>query len=844
MSNLVAAPGQSPDFDARNVQTVRVHEVGTNEPIGTEDEIDLRELWRALQRRKKLVGVTAGSIIVLAALFTTYQRLFRPVYEGSFSLLITDPISNEGGGRSGMANVEGTMFEQLARNTTSNDIPTLIEVLQSPVLLQPVADKFELTTDALRSRVDISTGGAKRKEAEGVLNVRLTGRNPIEDERLLNALSNTYLQAALQQRQQRLADGLAFLNKQAPSLQTRLDQLQGELADFRTRYSLLEPTAEGGALKKRETAMAAQVLGLEADRNRLLKVRGEIASGTLTARGFQEAIGQNNGGGQANSGLTVSDVDQSLLQQLLKVETELAEARSRYNPGSSMVLGLEERLNQLRPLLRQNQLEAADAALSLNAGRLATARMQQATLNQQFLQQPGLIKQYEALQQRLEIAKQNLAGLVSAREKFQLEIAQRSVPWRVIAEPTINPKPIKPSVPRNLALGTVLGLVAGAAAGLLRDRMDHVFHHAGEVKDDLGLPLLGHIPHVEFFKGVREDKRFLLQELDRSVTGEDDPEAAKQRRYQRFLYQEAFRNLFTSIRFLNSDQPLRSIALTSSLPAEGKSLVNVLLAKTLSEMGQRILLIDADLRKPQMHVRLGLNNLSGLSNVLTEDDQTWRDAVQTVPGYQNWSVLTAGRRPPDPTRLLSSNRMRSLVNELEASGQFDLVLFDTPPVLGLADAALVAEHCDGLMLLVSLDRVDRSLPKESVSRIRSSGAPLLGIVTNALKPEKQSAAYGYGKYGYGKYGYGKYGYGGYGGYGYGGYGYAAYDTSAAYAYYANDEDDTQSSDNGDSPAAVTTRKRRSLQPSSNGNGKVNDKAPNLRDRWRAQRQRLMKWLDN
>ncbi len=835
MSNLVAAPGQSPDFDPRNVQTVHVREIGTNEPSGADDEIDLRELWRALQRRKKLVAVTAGSVIVLAVLFTTYQRLFRPVYQGSFSLLITDPISNDDGGRSEVANVEGTMFEQLARNTTSNDIPTLIEVLQSPVLLQPVADKFEVSTGALRSRVDIKTGGAKRKEAEGVLNVSLTGRNPIEDERLLKALSSTYLQAALQQRQQRLADGLAFLNKQAPSLQTRLDQLQGELADFRTRYSLLEPTAEGGALKQRETDMAAQVLGLEADRNRLLKVRDEIASGTLSARGFQEAIGNNTGGGQANSGLTVSDVDQSLLQQLLKVETELAEARSRYTPGSSMVRGLEERLNQLRPLLRQNQLEAVDAALSLNAGRVATARTQQATLNRQFLQQPGLIKQYEALQQRLEIAKQNLSGLVSAREKFQLEIAQRSVPWRVIAPPTINPKPIKPSIPRNLALGTVLGLVAGAAAGLLRDRMDHVFHHAGEVKDDLNLPLLGHIPHVEFFKGVREDKRFLLQELDKSVTTGDDPEAAKQRRYQRFFYQEAFRNLFTSIRFLNSDQPLRSIALTSSLPAEGKTLVNVLLAKTLSEMGQRVLLIDGDLRKPQMHVRLGLNNLSGLSNVLTEDDQTWRDAVQTVPGYDNWSVLTAGRRPPDPTRLLSSNRMRSLVNELEQSGQFDLVLFDTPPVLGLADSALVAEHCDGLMLLVSLDRVDRSLPKEAVARIRSSGVPLLGVVTNALKPEKQSAAYGYGKYGYGKYGYG---------YGYGGYGYGAYDTSAAYAYYANDEDDIQSSDNGNSPAAVTTRKRRSLQPSSNGSGKDGDKAPNLRDRWRAQRRRLMQWLDN
>ena len=159
MSNLVAAPGQSPDFDSHNGQTVRVRDLRSSEIDNTDDEIDLRELWRALQRRKKLVAVTAGGIILLAALFTTYQRIFRPVYEGAFSLLITDPISNEGGGRSGKANVEGTMFEQLARNTTSNDLPTLIEVLQSQVLLQPVADQFDLSTDALISRIDISTGG-------------------------------------------------------------------------------------------------------------------------------------------------------------------------------------------------------------------------------------------------------------------------------------------------------------------------------------------------------------------------------------------------------------------------------------------------------------------------------------------------------------------------------------------------------------------------------------------------------------------------------------------------------------------------------------------------------------
>nr|WP_284498625.1 polysaccharide biosynthesis tyrosine autokinase [Synechococcus sp. MU1655] len=779
---MIAKPGFHPSDPGQNVETVRVKDLGPNNwnpaalAADSHDEIDLRELWRALRRRKKLVGVTAAAVIVLAGLVTSYQRIFRPVFQGSFSLLITDPLSNEGPGGGAAAAASGTMFEELARNNTSNDIPTLIELLESPLLLNPIAEQFDLTPESLAKRISITTGGENRKEAEGVLKVSVIGGDQAEDEALLQALSSAYLQAALKQRQQRLSDGLAFLNQQAPALEEKTSELQSELAAFREQNNLLEPTQEGVALKQRSAELDAQILGQEAERSRLLKVRGEIVNGNLSARGFQEAI--STGSGVANrgsvnqaQGLAISDADQSLLQQLLKVETELAEARSKYNPSSSIVTSLEARLNQLQPLLRQNQVEAVDAALTLNAGRLATAKEQAEKLNKMFLQQPALIKQFETLQQRLKIVQDNLAGLVSARETLQLEIAQSTVPWRVIAPAKIDPDPIKPSVPHNLAIGTMLGLVAGVGAGLLRDRFDHVFHTSDEVKNELNMPVLGHIPHVDFFQGVREDKRFLLSELDTSATsvGTTTDAESREKSYQRFFYQEAFRNLFTSLRFLNSDHPLKTIALTSSLPAEGKSLVNVLLAKTLSEMGQRVLLIDADLRKPQLHIRLGLNNLKGLSNLLAEDNHPWQDALTKVPGHNNWSVLTAGRRPPDPTRLLSSNRMHRLVQDLAESNDFDLVLFDTPPILGLADAALVAEHCDGLMLLVGLGRVDRGLPKEAINRILSSGVPLLGIVTNAIKKESQSSSSYYGKYG--KYGYGY-------GYGYG-------DTYQAYAHYAD-----------------------------------------------------------
>ncbi len=805
MSNLIARPNSTPSpaplgkpGSHSGVQLVQVRDPGSTDASGDDDSIDLSELWRALLRRRKLVGITVAAVVAVTAGITAYQRLFRPVYEGGFNLLISDPINDDNKGRGGQEALNGTNFAELARNTTSADIPTLIELLRSPAMLAPIAGRFGINPSSLAARITITTGGGSQKaSAQGVLKVSVTGRDPAQDKQLLEALSNTYLQAALNQRQQRLADGIRFLNQQAPALEAKSAELQAELAAFRERHNLLEPLAEGVVLREQVTTLEQEVVDLQADRARLLNARRSILAGTLTARSFEEAIGTGSSGSGSSGGLSVTGTNQILLEQLTKVEQQLAEARSKFSSSSSMVRGLTARRNELLPLLRRNQIEAVDAALGLNANRLATAKGQLAQMAGRFQKQPGLIRQYEALQQKLLIAQDNLSGFIKTRENFQLEIAQRTVPWKVISPPEINPNPVKPSVPRNLALGVALGLVAGAGAGLLRDRLDHVFHNPGEVKEELDEALLGHIPHVSFFKGVREDRRFLLRELDLAVGSEQGQMTG----YQRFFYQEALRNLYTSLRFLNSDRPLRSVALTSSVPAEGKSLTNVLLAKTISEMGQRVLLVDADLRKPQIHHRLGVNNLTGLTNLLTDDDLHWRQVVQQVPDYPGWSVITAGRRPPDPTRLLSSARMQQLVDGLASSGDFDLVLYDTPPVLGLADAALVAEHLDGLMLLVSISRVDRGLPKEAIARIRSAGAQLLGVVTNAIKEEGESGS----SYGYG----------------YGGYGYGGYDTRSAYAYYAESEDDSPEQLQPQKAVAQTWQKRT-----------------------RQLRRRLMHWMDS
>jgi polysaccharide biosynthesis transport protein len=713
-----AAPSQA------QLARLPVNQVSGSEETPTESEgLNLGELWQAVRRRRRL-ALLVGTVVAASAFGSTlWERTFSPIYQGSFQLLISDPISTGGG-----AGAEGGTVENLARNRTSIDFPSLVETLRSPMVLDPLRRQLGPAGGLL--------GAAQVSQvAEGVLSVSLSGSKPSEIQAALDSLSTAYLSFAIDQRQRQLNEGLKFLDEQEPKLQFTVNKLQGQLAAFRRRYNLLDPESEAGALKTESSGFDGLERELDAERSRLEKLRQGVVAGTLTSSGFSTV---------SDSGVTVTQANGDLLAQLQSVEEQLSLARSTYRSDTPRMQSLTALHARLAGQLRSNQLEALDTALKLNATRASTIAGQRRQVDRRFLKQPALIKDYEQIQQRLTVAQENLTNFLTTRSTFQLERAQKSVPWTLLSPPAVDGNPVAPKLRQGLTKAILFGLIAGMGAAILRDRFDHVFRRSGEVRDQLKLPLLGHIPHLPFFQGVAESGRFQVEELDRdsaSLGSMAGPYLAGStpvaQIYQRFAYKEAFRNLYTSLRFLSTDQKLLTVGLTSSTPSEGKSLVNVLLAKTVSEMGQRVLLIDADMRKPQVHLRLGLDNLLGLSSLLTEGDH-WGKALVPVPGYENWWVIPAGRRPPDPTRLLSSDRMKELIRDISQSGQFDLILFDTPPVLGMADTALLTQHLDGLILLVSLDGVDRNLPKEALARISATGAPLLGLVTNAIKEEETS----------------------------------------------------------------------------------------------------------
>ena len=714
---------------------------------GDKDEIDITELWNSILRKKKWFYLTTGIIFFGTVIFTVHSRIFKPLFKGSFSMLIKDPMKSTNQNRS-INNSSSDLFQILSNNPDDYELNTLIPLLKSPIFIEPVANQLNLSTNYLRSKIKIKRASSEdvARPAFGILNVELTYKNKKEGQKILEKLADNYLKASIQQKQQRLTDGLNFLNKQAPEILKRKDELSTKLVAFREKYKLIKPTEEGFTIKDKQNQIENQLISLYAERDKLIDVKNEIKSGSITARGFQKEM---------NDGLSISDFDQGLLQQLINVENELASARSKYTNNSSIIVGLNLRLKQIQPVLLKNQIEAVDTSLKLNQGSINSIKKLKKELEEKFLEQPLLIKQYQNIEQELQIANENLLSLVSARESFQLQMAQNDIPWKIISKPIMGQIPISPNIRKNLFLGIFFGLISGSIVALIRDKQDHVFYFSEDVKKDLKIPILGNIPHINAFKNLREEKKSVLDLINDSDYKDDIN--SKRDSYQRFFYQEAFRNLYTSIRFLDTSQEIKTIILSSSLPKEGKTLVNILLAKTIADLGVRILLIDADMRKPQIHYRLGLNNLLGFSNLLIDPKMKFSQVLNKIKGYDNWNIISGGTIPPDPARLVGSERFKLVLDQLKESEQFDFILIDSPPVLGLADSVLMSKYVDGMIVLVGLQAVDRSLPKETISRIKSVGSKFYGIVTNETKETKyvSSQKYGYTKYGagYGKYNY-------------------------------------------------------------------------------------------
>ena len=389
--------------------------------------------------------------------------------------------------------------------------------------------------------------------------------------------------------------------------------------------------------------------------------------------------------------------------------------------------------NSIRIGLIKQLVDTANQVQVLEARSQAIAQAKN-DLNQKAREFPSIARRYNELQQQLEIAARTRDQLLSQRETLRIQAAQSQVPWEMISEPQIprDPKgnliPVASKNTNKLVMALFGGLVLGLAVAILMEKFRNILYTADDVKDAVDAPLLGVVP---LYKNAKKFPPSIT-----NVYAYLEGKEGNNKNASEFI--EAFDSLYTNIRFLSSNRTISSLAVGSATVGEGKSTVALNLAHVAALAGQRVLLVDANLHSPSLHLLLEVPNVKGLSNLLDNKHEP-NEIIQRSPDIDNLFVLTAGLPNPGTARLLASSGMQYLMEELHAT--FDLVIYDTPPLVDSKDANFLAARTDGILMVVAIRQVKFSVVKKVFSQLENFGIPCLGTVANhATKGRKYQAS--------------------------------------------------------------------------------------------------------
>lgn len=434
--------------------------------------------------------------------------------------------------------------------------------------------------------------------------------------------------------------------------------------------------------------------------------------------------------------------------QLLTKQPILAGVIKRL--GINIDVGVLKKMVQVQPVRDTQLIEVRVQDTNPDrAARIANAIFQEFADQNQALQatrygasKQSLETQLDQMDQQIQKATANLATLGDStnnqneRDRLETTLAQyrqtyayllqsyelvrlaeaNSTSNVVQAEPASPPaSPIKPRVFTNTLLAAVVGLLLAVGIAFLVEAMDDTIRNPGDIAHQLGLPVLGMIAKYEY-----EDDNPITMTQPRAPVA------------------EAFRSLRTNIQFASVDTPLRTLLVTSPSPADGKSTVAVNLGVVLAQSGRKVVILDADLRRPKIHKIIRLANRRGLSDLFVQN-QVYLDGAVQKTEIQNYYALTSGSLPPNPSELLGSGKMVDIIHQLE--DQAELVVIDTPPLLAVTDACVLAPRVDGVLLIIKPGVTKLAACKQAVEQLRHVGAKILGVVLNEIEIKRSRYYY-------------------------------------------------------------------------------------------------------
>ncbi|HEY9658245.1 MAG TPA: polysaccharide biosynthesis tyrosine autokinase [Allocoleopsis sp.] len=702
------------------------------------EEIDFHKYWLVLKRRwLPAIGVF-GVVVSVASLYALTRK---PSYEATGTLLFE---SNRTPALTGVGENIGQLE---ALGFQNNPLDTQAEVVRSiPVLEEAIRtlDLKDSEGELMQPEVLAKQLTIKGIPGTDVLQVTYQGDDPQQAASVVSEIMNTYLKNNIQSNRAETSAARDFIVSQLPRTEAAVREADLALRQFKEQNKVISLTDEATS--------AVEVIGnLE---EQIAEARGELMDATGRAQQLQSRIGLNPQQAVALSTLSEATGVQDVLTQYQEAQRDLSVAQTRYRDGHPTIDNLKRRISALQSLLQQriadvvgNQqvstgnlqlgtvrqdlvgdLVTAESERLGAAGRLNALTSTQEAYRNRANAIPRLEQVQNELQRKLQAAQSTYETLLTRLQEIQVAENQNIGNARIVSPPTVPEDPSGPSKKLIVAAGGFLGLLLALAAAFAIDLVDRSVKTVRETKELFGYTVLGIIPAISGSEKMQLRSSKFDQAIP-SVITRDIP---------RSPISEAYRMLQANLRFLSSDKALRTVVITSSIPKEGKSEVSANLATAMAQSGRRVLLVDADMRRPVQHHIWGLTNSAGLSNIIVEQVAPKAVIQEVLP---NLHVLPAGVIPPNPVALLESKRMAALVADF--SHEYDAVIFDTPPLSGTADAAVLGKMGDGVLLVVRPGTVDATHAEAAKEFLTQSGQHVLGIVINGVNVKSEPDSYFY-----------------------------------------------------------------------------------------------------
>lgn len=705
-------------------------------PAAGEDRIPLiRHYLRIAARRRYLLGGFVAGFMLLGLIITL---LMTPKYTAEMTIEISresDQITNfQGVNRdASIADQEfyQTQYGLLKSRTLAERVATQLKLVDDPAFFE----KFGVSSNdpafqVLNGRYPASGRSARQRAAGGILlkrvdisptrlsrlvTIRFTSPDADLSAKVANAWAENFIQTNLERRIQATSYGRTLLQNQLAEYKRRLDESQRQLVAYASAQQIINLPAQGSG--ERQSGSERSIVADD-----LAAINTALAQATADRIQLEARFRQAGASGSSTEALRNQTIN-SLRQRRAELTADYQRLMVQFEPGYPAARAIQSQIDQIDRSISREESRVSD---SLRADyreaqqRENDLRAKVEQLKASYLDLRRRSIQYNIFQQEVDTNRALYDGLL---QRFKEIGVAGGVGVNNVAIVDTADVPSRPSSPRlllNLAIAALAGVAIGALAAFALEQMDDTIADPGELERRFGLPLLGSVPKLE---------------------GATPKEALQDRKSDLF---DAYLAVQTNLGFTTENGVPRSFAVTSTRPAEGKSTTALALATTLARAHRRVILIDGDMRSPSIHHLGGVDHDRGLSNFLAgQEDIASLTFEMTELGF---TAMSAGPIPPNAAELLTGDRLTVLIERLLES--YDHVVIDSPPVMGLADAPLIASRVEGVVYAIESHGIRSTLVKTALNRLASANARVIGGLLTKFETRKAHYGYGY-EYGYG-----------------------------------------------------------------------------------------------